>query len=317
MLIRELWDWLTRHAHTPHFTAANAVIAVLLSTIGILLTLFYSNDSNVIAAIDAIPSKVAVLLQSRLPTPSTVPSPTPAKSAALNPNPSPSTILTKPVGDSSSIPAVPPLQEIPSTISSAPPNSETAKSDARIAALRREAALWKSRKGWVDYHDFSQVKNDVSEDRKRFTTDDWTAWNELDAAEAIVAWSNIGLTAENKERLPVAVLKDGTGDTADRIAEFLIGLLRADRVHIVSPSEAALFVKVNAKSPYATIPTGETEDVATTNGMIHAVWIGGRPQFSMGFEGTGRGAPQEARDNSVQDAASKAATLFLQSVFRQ
>ena len=94
-------------------------------------------------------------------------------------------------------------------------DSETRRGDLRAAAQH-----WGTRSG-IDYEDYSKARAAITAyDRKAFGADDQAAWETLDAADALVAWSKREITAANRAQLPIALVKRNAGDV-DR------GLMRA------------------------------------------------------------------------------------------
>jgi hypothetical protein len=94
-------------------------------------------------------------------------------------------------------------------------DSETRRGDLRTAAQH-----WGTRSG-IDYENFSKARGAITAyDRQAFTADDQAAWETLDAADALVAWSKREITAANRAQLPIALVKRNAADV-DR------GLMRA------------------------------------------------------------------------------------------
>jgi type IV secretory pathway TraG/TraD family ATPase VirD4 len=94
------------------------------------------------------------------------------------------------------------------------------ESEARRGDLRTAAQHWGTRSG-IDYENFSKARGAITAyDRQAFTADDQAAWETLDAADALVAWSKREITAANRAQLPIALVKRNAADV-DR------GLMRA------------------------------------------------------------------------------------------
>ena len=94
-------------------------------------------------------------------------------------------------------------------------DSETRRGDLRTAAQH-----WGTRSG-IDYENYSKARGAITAyDRQAFTADDQAAWETLDAADALVAWSKREITAANRAQLPIALVKRIAADV-DR------GLMRA------------------------------------------------------------------------------------------
>jgi hypothetical protein len=86
-------------------------------------------------------------------------------------------------------------------------DSETRRGDLRAAAQH-----WGTRSG-IDYEDYSKARAAITAyDRKAFGADDQSAWETLDAADALVAWSKQEITAANRARLPIAIVKRNAAD---------------------------------------------------------------------------------------------------------
>jgi hypothetical protein len=94
-------------------------------------------------------------------------------------------------------------------------DSETRRGDLRTAAQH-----WGTRSG-IDYENFSKARGAITAyDHQAFTADDQAAWETLDAADALVAWSKREITVANRAQLPIALVKRNAADV-DR------GLMRA------------------------------------------------------------------------------------------
>jgi type IV secretory pathway TraG/TraD family ATPase VirD4 len=94
------------------------------------------------------------------------------------------------------------------------------ESDARRGDLRTAAQHWGTRSG-IDYENYSKARGAITAyDRQAFTADDKAAWQTLDAADALVAWSKTEITAADRAQLPIALVKRNA-------AEVDYGLTRA------------------------------------------------------------------------------------------
>jgi hypothetical protein len=86
-------------------------------------------------------------------------------------------------------------------------DSETRRGDLRAAAQH-----WGTRSG-IDYENYSKARDAITAyDRSAFTADDQSAWETLDAADALIAWSKKEITAANRAQLPIALVKRNAAD---------------------------------------------------------------------------------------------------------
>lgn len=93
-------------------------------------------------------------------------------------------------------------------------------SQARRVDLRAAAQHWGTRSG-IDYEDYSKARGAITAyDRKAFSDDDRKAWETLDGADALIAWSKRPITAADRAQLPIAIVKRSP-------AEVDYGLMRA------------------------------------------------------------------------------------------
>jgi hypothetical protein len=163
----------------------------------------------------------------------------------------------------------------------------------------------------IEYHDFSRAKNAITEnDKSKFGATDQKAWDVLTSAEALIAWSNVGLNAATKARLPIAVVKENVFDVDYGVAQNLAEELKKDGFNIVNnASDAALFVVVShveARSGQTGNQFAGSRDAqwdGTASLRIRAVWIGEKAIFSEQFSGHApAGSEEVAKDAALSDA---------------
>ena len=113
-------------------------------------------------------------------------------------------------------------------------------SERRRADLRAAAQHWGTRSG-IDYEDYSNARGAITAyDRKAFSAEDQAAWETLDSADALVAWSKRAITNDNRAQLPIAVVKRNPGEADYGLMSALTDDLAAAGFHnIVKQVESA------------------------------------------------------------------------------
>jgi hypothetical protein len=132
---------------------------------------------------------------------------------------------------------------------------------------------------------------------------------------ALTNWSNQGLNAANKARLPIAIVAPQSSYDDQLVANNLSAMLEKT-LHLVDKSEAALSIEVsNVHSQIelsgrpCTDPSDEAEHIGRTSVNIRAVWMNdGRAMFRE------RSIPATARGCKTGEAATAARDQLLQNV---
>src|ERR1700677_687007 len=84
---------------------------------------------------------------------------------------------------------------------------------ARRGELRVAAQHWGTRSG-IDYENYAKPRGAITVyDHRAFSADDQSAWETLDAADALVGWSTREINAANRAQLPVALVKRNPAET--------------------------------------------------------------------------------------------------------
>jgi hypothetical protein len=139
-------------------------------------------------------------------------------------------------------------------------------------------------------------------DRARFQPPHTLAWENLSRAEAIIRGPEIGLTAENKGRVPIFVFSSGSDDLHRKVATTLQEALREARFAIAANrQEAALLADVtllDAGDPQVDYSGPVVRRVSTPRLKLKMVWVADDSIFwSDQVEGTARGAQADTLRN--------------------
>jgi hypothetical protein len=139
-------------------------------------------------------------------------------------------------------------------------------------------------------------------DRARFQKQHTLAWDTLARAEAVIRGPELGLTAENKGRVPLFVISSGPGDLNRKVATTLRDALRDAQFSIAANRhEAALVADVtllDAGDPQVDYSGPIVAKVSTMRLKLTMVWVADDSVFwSDQVEGTARGSQEETLRN--------------------
>jgi hypothetical protein len=161
------------------------------------------------------------------------------------------------------------------------------ESEARRAALRTAAQHWRTRSG-IDFEDYSKARGAITAyDHNAFSGDDQSAWETLDAADALIAWSKREMTPAVRAHLPIAIVRRSVDELDYGLTRAIANDLASSgfRTIVQNVSDAAVMIELsdirmrtdptyNATRKHAAYD--EAEYQAKFAFGLRLVWIGAR-----------------------------------------
>jgi type IV secretory pathway TraG/TraD family ATPase VirD4 len=194
-------------------------------------------------------------------------------------------------------------------------------SETRRGALRVAAQHWGTRSG-IDYEDYSKARAAITAyDHKAFSADDQRAWETLDAADALIAWSTREITAADRAQLPIAIVKRNQAEHDHGLAAALAEDLRAAGFgHIVKDvATAAVLIELmdirkrddgTGNGTRKHVGYDEAEYQVTFGFGLRLVWIGAHGPPPEKIADVDTDAMAEATHAAVEKTAAAAVASF-------